>query len=843
VTIIVRVQIDETIFVHREAFNCDNWQVVAGNQRLPGCGSRNGPVSNRVEGRSLPRSSPGLASLERKSGVRSELHCKACSKEVSRIAFRTGVVMASAQAICTVLKRLTGFLLTVALLRISVYAHEGHAPLPTKGTLVDLKEGTVFLTREARDALGVKTAEVDLQPAEKGILAYATLESPWTKHAFATSRVGGRIERLFVKPGEFVKAGQPLAEVRSLELENLQLELLSAENELALSEKIVKQQETLAREHVIPGRNYLEAAAKNAQNQSAVKVARLKLHSLRWSGPDIDQLVHEETGVSTRPLTITSPISGTVTHADLTVGKVIEPNEHLFEIVDLSSVWIRIGVLEKDIQQVAPGQPIQLTLTAYPGESFSGQVQVKAFSLDPQTHLGTVWGELTNPEDGEPKFLPGMYGQARIVVYAPGKKTTVPASAVVGEGGDRFVLVEDEATDKGSQFRRRNIVIDTLTSERAFLSEGNVFPGDRVLTQGAHVLASYFAAGVLRPSEEAKKNIGLRLETVRPQRVDDVIELDGIVDVPPDRRALVSSQLSGTLEQIRVDRGQRVRSGDVIAELASLEFQNLQLEMLQADEQVRLLAQQRKLLEDVGDAKNQIVARRRLWELDSAYTAAVCQRETAQRKLEVVGLQPDQIEAILEKQELLATLPLRAPIDGALVHFDKALGQAIKAEEPLFEIHDLSRAWVQGYLTEREISQVKIGQRARIRLTADPNFLAEGTVVRSGRSLGTDNRTLSVWVELDDLAQSALQHNMLAHLTLTVGQPDESPAVPLGAVEYEGTRPFVFVQKPDGIFERRWIETGRADDRFVEIIGGIEPDELVAVRGTAQLQTAYASLR
>lgn len=751
--------------------------------------------------------------------------------------------MATARAICTVPKSLIGFMLTTAFLQIPVYGHEGHAPLPTKGTVVDLQQGTVFLTREAREALAVKTVEVELQPVEKSILAYATLESPWTKHAFATSRVGGRIERLFVKPGQFVKAGQPLAEVRSLELESLQLELRSAENELALSEKVSQQQELLARDQVVPGRVVLEARAKHAQNRSAVKVARLKLHSLGWSDTDIDQLLHEDKGGTTRPLTVNSPIGGTVTHTDLTVGKVIEPNEHLFEIVDLSSVWIRIGVLEKDIQQVAPSQRIELTLTAFPGESFSGRVDVKALSLDPQTHLGTVWGELTNAPNGEPKFLPGMYGQARIVVYAPGRRTTVPASAVVGEGGDRFVLVEDEATDKGSQFRRRNIVIDTLTSERVFLSGGDVFPGDRVLTRGAHILATYFAAGVLRPSDETKKNIGLRLESLRPQRVEDTIELDGIVDVPPDQRAVVSSQLAGTLEQIRVDRGQIVRSGDVIAELASLDFQNLQLEMLQSDEQVRLLAQQRKLLDDLGDQQNQIVARRRLWELDSAYTAAVRRRETAQRKLEAVGLRPNQIDEILEKQELVATLPLPAPIDGALVHFDKALGQVIKAEEPLFEIHNLSRVWVQGYLTEREISKVRIGQRARVRLTADPNFLAEGTVVRSGRTLGTDNRTLSVWVELDDAPQSALQHNMLARLTLTERQPDESPAVPLEAVGYEGTRPFVFVQKPDGTLERRWVETGRADDRYVEISSGIQPDELIAVRGTAQLQTAYASLR
>ena len=755
--------------------------------------------------------------------------------------------MFRARTIRALIQPLVGCLLVIGMLDIRAYGHEGHAALPTKGTQIDAQQGTVFLSREARDALAGKTAEVELRAVEKSILAYATLVSPWAKHAFATSRVGGRIERLFVKPGQYVQAGQPLAEVRSLELENLQLELLNAENYLALSEKVIKQQKELAREQVIPGRDLLEAAAKHAQNQSAVKVARVKLQSLGWSDRDINQFVDGDTSAKGRLLTVTSPISGTVTHADLTVGKVVEPNEHLFEVVDLSSVWVRVGVLEKDIQLVAPGQAIELALTAFPGETVSCQVDVKSLALDSESHLGSAWGELTNPVDAEPKFLPGMNGQARIVVYAPGKRTAVPASAVVGEGTERFVLVEEEATDKGSLFRKRNVVIDAVTPETIFLREGNVFPGDRVLTQGAQILASYFAAGVLRPSEEAKKNIGLRLEAAVPRRVEDTIEVDGLVDVPPDQRAIVSSQLPGTLEQIRVDRGQMVRAGDVIAELASLEFQNLQLELLQADEQVRLLAQQQKLLEEVDGNQNQIVTRRRLWELDSDYSAANDRRQSVRRKLQAVGLSADQLDAILNSQQLVATLPLRAPIDGALVHFDKTLGQAIKADEPLFDIHDLSRVWVQGHLTERQLSQVRLDatnpQLVRVRLAADPTAVATGKVVRSAGVLGAENRTLAIWVELDHSPTTTWQHNMLASITLATGQSNTVLAVPREALAWDGLRAFVFVQRPDGLLERRAIETGRTDDRYVEVKSGLKEKEIIAVSAAADLQTAYAALR
>jgi hypothetical protein len=90
-----------------------------------------------------------------------------------------------------------------------------------------------------------------------------------------------------------------------------------------------------------------------------------------------------------------------VTHTDLSVGKVINSKEHLFEVLDLSSVWLKIGVLEKDLSRVAIGQSLELTLTAYPNEKIPAQVDVFGQFLDPQTHLGTIWASLSN-------FLPAI---------------------------------------------------------------------------------------------------------------------------------------------------------------------------------------------------------------------------------------------------------------------------------------------------------------------------------------------------------------------------------------------------------------------------------------------------
>lgn len=126
-------------------------------------------------------------------------------------------------------------LLTVAV--TVILAHEGHAPLPTKGVQVDIARGHLLLTPAARNSLAVSTAEVEVTPVEGKLLAYATVELPWTYHGFATARLPGRIVKVNIAPGQTVRAGDVVAEVQSLDLDTLQLEVLTARTDVALGEK------------------------------------------------------------------------------------------------------------------------------------------------------------------------------------------------------------------------------------------------------------------------------------------------------------------------------------------------------------------------------------------------------------------------------------------------------------------------------------------------------------------------------------------------------------------------------------------------------------------------------
>ena len=731
------------------------------------------------------------------------------------------------------------WLMIVCLVSAYAFAHEGHKPLPTRGMEVNAETGKMVLTKVARETLDVTTAEIGPQNLSQSVLAYGTLVSPWNHHALVSSPLSGRITDLLVTPGESVKAGQQLALLDSPELELLQLELKNAQATLALSLKLAESTEAASRTGAIPEIRYVEARNEAEQNLAAVEIARAKWLGLQLPLETLEAILQSPEVATQQRLSLVSPIDGVVTHTDLSVGKVINSKEHLFEVLDLSMVWLRVGVLEKDLAHVAVSQSFELTLTAYPTVTFVGTLDVIGQRLDPVTHLGTVWASLTNSAAEVPRLLPGMSGQVQLKLGDAGSKVVVPMSAVIRDGAERFVLVEEEQTQAASTYQKQTVVLGQRMGDLIELKGGNLYPGDRVVTRGSHELGSFFTKGVLRVSDETARDISLSVQPVTEITLAQTITVDGLVELPPTRRTIAAAQLSGSIARILVDRGQKVQAGEVLAEIVSQEFQNLQLDLLRAHLDAGL---QQSVMNNLREARDAI-SQRRLWEAENRLNQANTLRENVVQRLKTAGITDEQMAKLTTSKILLPTLPVRSPIDGVVVNFDKLLGHVVQPDESIFEIHDLSHVWVHGFVSERDLSSIRVGQSVRVRLVADESEVVAGILVRSSSAVSTVDRTLSVWIELQQMPRVPVQHNMLARLTIETGELEPILAVRREAIVREGTRSYVFVRGEKDIFERRFVKLGRSDDVNVEICEGLGVGDLVAVGGASALQTGYAALR
>ncbi len=730
-------------------------------------------------------------------------------------------------------------LVTSLLIVSHVHAHEGHRPLPTRGMEVNVETGSMILTKAARETLDVKTVEAEAKELHQTLNAYGSIVMPWDRHAVIASPLTGRIVDLKVSPGETVSEGQVLAEMESPELEQLILELRAAQVDLLLSSKLVESIGQASRSGSIPAVRLIEAKLKQDQDKTSVELASVKWRSLQLPVTMLDTILQLPQQNHRQLLQLRSPIDGVVTHADLSLGKVVDPKEHLFEIIDLRSVWLKIQVLEKDLTTVFVGQSIEFQITTDSSISYRGIVDVVDSYLNPDTHLGTVWATMKNELNSQPILLPGMTGQVKVDSMKGSDRLVVPVSSVIRDGAERFVLVEQEQTAVASTYKKQTLVLGKRSGDFIEVAGGSLYPGDRVVTRGSHELGSFFAKGVLKVSPESARDIGLRTAPVSTDSINETITIDGVVDVPATNRSIASAQLGGTIYEILVDRGQRVRRGQVLAEVTSQAFQNLQLELLQSSLNFNMKQTMVKNLRSANEA----VAPRQLWEYESQLNQFVSRRDVVIQQLKTAGITDEQIAGLLSSKRLMITLPVLAPMDGVIVGFDKFLGHVVRPDEPLFEIHDVSHAWVQGFISQRDFPRIRIGQQVRMRFVASPDEVVVGTITRSGQSISVGDQTLSVWIELQGKPSFPLQHNMLARIHIETGKAGNSLSVPLKAIVHEGLHSYVFVEGADKTFERRFVVTGRSNDLQIGIVNGLSFGESIAVSGAAALQSGYAALK
>lgn len=728
-----------------------------------------------------------------------------------------------------------GFWLSIALLfgatgAIFVAAHEGHAPLPSNGATVDAGKRKIILASASREALGLSIAEVGRAPAPESILAYCSLVAPWDAHGFADSLLAGRVTKLHARPGQRVTQGQVLAETRGPETESISLDWRNAVTTLGMAQRVAailaEAGGAIPETEVISARNRVSIAG------NAVDLARAK-----WLALGLPQEALKS-GAEAPGMPIRSPLSGTVIHADLNPGKVVEPGEHLFEIVDTRKVWARVGILERDTPRVRPGLTVELGFTALPGEKFTGSISAISQSIDKESQLGEAWVELGNPEQAPPRLLPGMKGQARVLLPARKGSLSVPSRSLINNGVDRFVLVEEAGTAAVSEYRARSVVVLRESSGIAEVESAGLFPGDKVVARGAHELGALLIPDRLSITPESAKTIGLSTTPVEWQTVGEILELTGEVDHPPNQRGAASLSLPGVVTSVHTGPGQSVEAGQILAQAFSLDLITLQLDILREHLASQLASAQLEQLRVAGDASS----RRKLVEAEATFTNARETTESLRRKMLLLGFTPDQLEGLLARRELIPNLAVRAPARGLVMGFRSTIGRMAKANEALFEIHDYSAPQIRLTISEAEMAKVRPGQKARARLVSLPDMVLEGRVTRSRDTLENDGGSLSAWMEIQGPIPPNLPQGAMARITLETGAGKKVLAVPRSSVLKDGGNQFVFIQKGK-TFLRQPVRLGPVDDRFAAIIEGLEEGDKVAASGVEELNTAWLSVR
>jgi Cu(I)/Ag(I) efflux system membrane fusion protein len=341
----------------------------------------------------------------------------------------------------------------------------------------------VDLTPERVQLIGMRTAKVERAALGDSLRTVGVIAANERGLAQISVRFSGWVQQLLVaETGQRVKRGEILATIYSPEVLRAEQEYLTARGWEA------KGAPATADHHA-------EVGAPPAFQTSLAADARRRLELLGIAAPEIDAIAARGKPADSVP--IRSPAEGYVTARNVVPGAAIQPGAPLFEVADLSKVWLLADVFEQDAARLRVGQKATLELTAYPGESFAGRVQFIYPTVNPATRTLRVRLEFANRAGpGGVKLRPGMYGNVALDMPAA-TGLVIPSEALVDTGEHQYVFVAKE----GGRFEPRLVHVGERAGDKVRIADG-LNEGDTVVTTGNFLLDS---ESRLRAAVEGKR--------------------------------------------------------------------------------------------------------------------------------------------------------------------------------------------------------------------------------------------------------------------------------------------------------------------------------------------------
>ena len=319
--------------------------------------------------------------------------------------------------------------------------------------------GAVVVPAVMKQLIGVRSAPVGIATLGQEIRAVGTVGYDERGLTQVTVKTSGWVREVFVDSiGRPVRKGDPLFTLYSPDL-------LATQDEYLLAVK------TQGRLDASPLAEVKDNAA------SLVASTRERLHL--WDLTDAQITALEHRGKAEPVLTVYAPSSGIVLKREALPGNYVEPGTLLYEVANLSTVWISADIYESEVAAVTLNQPASVTFAAYPGETFRGTVSYVYPTLNTEARTVRVRVELSNPGL---KFKPGMYGTVMLQTDAA-QALVVPKEAVLETGLRQLVFL-----DRGQgRYEQVSVKLGRRNQDHVEVLEG-LHAGDRIVTSANFLL-------------------------------------------------------------------------------------------------------------------------------------------------------------------------------------------------------------------------------------------------------------------------------------------------------------------------------------------------------------------
>lgn len=327
------------------------------------------------------------------------------------------------------------------------------------------EDQTIEIPLEKQQLIGMKTTKAFVKNLQKIIRTVGKVEYDEKSVVTITTKIDGWIEKLYVdSTGKYVAKGDSLMELYSPELLSTQQEFINVSrwNDKNKVSKDVEMNEMLAKDV-----------------KSLLNAARQRLRLWDISDEQIERI--EKTGEPIRTLTIHSSVNGYVIQKQAIKGLKVSAGERLFDIADLSTVWILSDIYEQDIPLIAVGQTAKISMSYFPGKEFSSRIDYIYPTLSQDTRTAKVRFVVPNING---QLKPQMFTNIEIKINI-GNKLVIPENAVVNTGTQQIVYI-----DKGDGIFQPQEIKTGINSEGLIEVIKGIKSGEKVVSSAIFLVDS-----------------------------------------------------------------------------------------------------------------------------------------------------------------------------------------------------------------------------------------------------------------------------------------------------------------------------------------------------------------
>jgi membrane fusion protein, heavy metal efflux system len=342
-------------------------------------------------------------------------------------------------------------------------------------------EGMLTVEAEWEKMIGLKTVLAEYKPIDLVVKVPGKIIPNQNQVAIISPFIESSVNCIFANVGDRVKEGDLLLCLISPEIGILRAEHDRAKADLNIKIQNFERRKKLFDENIISEKSYQEAQLEKNVAEVSYNYAHQKLLAMGVTEDEVENPPTDHSDAIGSTIHIKSPIDGVVTFRNASIGQKVDNSSKIYEIMNLDNVWLEADIFEKDLTKIKMGQSVNVRVSAYENEMFTGKIFYIGSTLHKITKTIKIMVEIPNRSE---RLKPGMFANTNILIGRKENALVIPKAAVLEDENLQVVFIKE------TEGYHRHVIQTGIISDNFVEIISGIGAKSVVVTQGNYQLKS-----------------------------------------------------------------------------------------------------------------------------------------------------------------------------------------------------------------------------------------------------------------------------------------------------------------------------------------------------------------